>query len=41
MLATEAAALGNVDRCTQCLSDEMAGLTMIRRVPVLRLVLEL
>jgi hypothetical protein len=41
MLATKAAALRNVYRCAHCRSDEMAGLTMIGRVPVLRLVLEL
>ena len=41
MLATKAAALRNVNRCAQCLGDEMTGLTVIWRVPVLRLVLEL
>ncbi len=41
MLATKAAALRNVNRCAQCRSDEMAGLSVIRRVPVLGLVLEL
>jgi hypothetical protein len=41
MLATEAAALRNVNRCAQCRSDEMAGLSVIRCVPVLGLMLEL
>ena len=41
MLATKAAALRNVNRCAQCRSDEVASLAVVRRVPVLGLVLEL
>ena len=41
MLATQAAALRNVDRRAQCRSDKVAGLSVIRGVPVRRLVLEL
>jgi hypothetical protein len=41
MLAPKATAPRNVYCCPQRRSDEMAGLTMIGRVPVLGLVLEL
>ncbi len=41
MLAMQAATLGNVDRGAQSLSNEMAGRTVIWRIPVLGLVFEL
>jgi len=41
MLAPKAAAFGNIHCGTQCQGNEMADLTMIGGVPVLRLVLEL
>ncbi len=41
MFALKPAALRDIDRCTQRLSNEMAGLAVIGCVPVLGLVLKL
>jgi hypothetical protein len=41
VLASQAACASDLDRCPQRLSDEVAGLTMVGRIPVLGLVLNL